>query len=49
MSDRVPQVPIDGSQIRKEWFDGEWNYSIIDIVAVLLDADKKLPATTIMS
>ena len=41
MSDLVPQIPIDENQIRKEWFDGEWHYSIIDIIGVLLDADKK--------
>jgi hypothetical protein len=41
MSILVPQIPIDVSQIRKEWFEDEWHYSIIDIIAVLLDADKK--------
>ncbi len=41
MSNLVPHVPIDGSQIRKEWFEDEWHYSVIDILAVLLDADKK--------
>lgn len=41
MSDLAPQIPIDSSRIRKEWFENEWNYSIIDIVGVLLDADKK--------
>ncbi len=41
MSDLVPYIPIDGSHIRKEWHEDEWYYSIIDIIAVLLDADLK--------
>jgi hypothetical protein len=41
MSDLSPYMPIDGDAIRKQWFDGEWNYSVIDIVSTLLDADKK--------
>jgi hypothetical protein len=41
MSKLVPQLPIDGSSIRKEWFENEWHYSMIDIISVLLDADKK--------
>ncbi len=39
MSDLVPA--INGDQIRREWHDGEWYYSIIDMIAVLLDADLK--------
>ena len=39
MSDLVPT--INGSQIRREWHDGDWYYSIIDLIAVLLDADLK--------
>lgn len=42
MSTLVPQISIDGSQIRKEWFEDEWHYSIIDIIGVLLDVDKKV-------
>lgn len=41
MTDLVPQIPIDGERIRREWHDGEWHYSIIDMIAVLMDADLK--------
>jgi len=41
MSDLIPYIPIDGNSIRKEWHQDEWCYSVIDIVAVLMDADKK--------
>lgn len=41
MNNLVPYMPIDGSRIRKEFSDNEWFYSVIDIVAVLLDADLK--------
>jgi hypothetical protein len=39
MSDLIPA--INGDQIRRERHDGEWYYSIIDMIAVLLDADLK--------
>jgi len=41
MNELVPTSQIDDSHIRKEWHEGEWYYSVIDIVAVLLDADLK--------
>lgn len=41
MSDLMPYIPIDGDKIRKEWFENQWHYSVIDLIGVLLDADKK--------
>jgi hypothetical protein len=41
MSDLVPYIPIDSNSIRKEWHEDAWHYSTIDIIAVLIDADKK--------
>lgn len=41
MSEIIPSSQIDESRIRKEWHHEEWYYSVIDIIAVLLDADSK--------
>lgn len=40
MSD-LTHIPIDESRIRKEWYENEWYYSVIDMIAVLIDADLK--------
>ncbi len=41
MTDLIPADVIEGDRIRREWHDEEWYYSIIDIMAVLLDVDYK--------
>ncbi len=41
MSNLIPMDSIDGNRIRREWHDGQWFYSIIDMVGVLLDLDNK--------
>src|SRR5258708_3147686 len=41
MSDLILVNQIDSNHIRKEWHEGEWYYSVIDIIAELLDAETK--------
>jgi hypothetical protein len=41
MSALIPQNDINGDGIRKEWFDNEWYYAVVDVIAELIDADPK--------
>ena len=33
-------IPFKGKEIRKEWHDGEWYFSIIDVIRLLTDSPK---------
>ncbi len=45
MSEKLPVVSqgkmivFESKQIRREWVDGQWYFSVVDIVAVLTDSD----------
>lgn len=41
MSDSLPPSPspVNGDNIRKAWHNGEWFYSVVDMVATLLDSE----------
>ena len=30
-------IPLEGKAIRKEWRDGEWYFSVVDVIGVLTD------------
>jgi DNA-damage-inducible protein D len=40
-NDLIPVEHFDGKSIRKEWFEDEWYYSVIDIIVALPDAESK--------
>jgi BRO family protein len=37
----IDNTPIDGSKIRRIWHEGEWYYSVVDMIAHLLDKDTR--------
>lgn len=39
MNDLMPA--FDGAQIRRTWHEQSWYYAVVDIVMILIDADKK--------
>jgi Holliday junction resolvase len=40
-----PTSPVNGENIRKAWHNDEWYYSVIDMIAVLLDKETPLANT----
>lgn len=41
MTHLIPTDAIDGTSIRREWHEGEWYYSVVDILIQLLDSEQK--------
>ena len=38
MEDSLKLIPFEGKPIRKNWYDDEWYFSVIDVIEVLTDS-----------
>ncbi len=41
MNQMIPTGQIDGDRIRKTWHEEEWYYAVVDVIAVLIEAELK--------